>query len=192
MSKVLGLLGSPRKGGNSEIILRCFLSELETFGHETELIRLNDLRIKPCQSCDGCAENGNCIIKDEMQDIFMKVKSAAGIIIVTPIYFASMSAQTKVFMDRFQGWWNAKYRLKNPFINKDEQRIGLFISVGAVKNKAFHENAAQIAKMFYSVLNFQLAGQLHYMGYDEAGSIEREEPLSEIKKEAEQFAAIIH
>ena len=100
MVKILGIVGSPRKGGNTEIMVREALEAAQKAGAETELILVVNKNISPCDACGACEENGICKIKDDMQMIYQQLKSADGIIFGTPVYFINVSAQAKAIIDR--------------------------------------------------------------------------------------------
>lgn len=99
--KVVGISGSPRKGGNTEIIIKKALDVIESKGIQTELISLADLEIKPCDACRYCRKNiGECHIQDDFAPIFKKMIEAEGIILGSPVYMGSVTAQMKALMDR--------------------------------------------------------------------------------------------
>ena len=79
--KVVGIVGSPRRGGNTEILTQIALEEIKKEGIETELISLAEKRIAPCDGCRSCIETGKCHIKDDFDSIFAKMKKADGIIL---------------------------------------------------------------------------------------------------------------
>lgn len=98
--KILGVMCSPRKRGNSRILLDEALNNAKECGAETEMIIVPDLDIKPCDGCNSCVNAKKCHINDDMQAIYSKIKAADGIIFSTPVYFLSVSAQAKTFIDR--------------------------------------------------------------------------------------------
>ncbi len=100
MTRLLGIVGSPRKGGNTEIIMREILKAGEQEGAEIELIRLVDFTLKPCNGCQTCFETKKCNIEDDAEEILEKMMEADGVIVGTPVYFFNVSAQTKMFIDR--------------------------------------------------------------------------------------------
>jgi multimeric flavodoxin WrbA len=114
--KLLGIVGSPRKGGNTEIIMKEALKAGEQEGAETELINLVDFNLKPCDACRICFETQNCAINDDVEKIFQKMTEADAIIIGSPVYFANVNAQTKTFIDRV-GYLNTA-RGRKAFRNK--------------------------------------------------------------------------
>jgi multimeric flavodoxin WrbA len=98
--KIVGILGSARKGGNTEVLLDLALEEAQKNGVLTDKIPLRDRSIAPCDGCLGCAQTGKCVIEDDAQEIYGKMLESEGIIWATPVYFWSMSGQTKTLMDR--------------------------------------------------------------------------------------------
>jgi multimeric flavodoxin WrbA len=101
--KVIGINGSPRKGGNTETIIRKTFEPLEAAGIETELIQIGGKAIRGCTACGKCAEmqNGTCVItKDPVNEIIQKMIEADGMILGSPTYFADVSAEMKALIDR--------------------------------------------------------------------------------------------
>lgn len=98
--KVLILAGSPRKGGNSDILCAEFMRGAETSGHEVEMIRVADKNIHYCIGCDNCQKIGKCVFQDDMAEILAKMATADVLVFATPVYFYSMTAQLKTLIDR--------------------------------------------------------------------------------------------
>jgi len=98
--RILGVVGSPRKGGNTEILMREVLQQAQEAGCETEMFRMSEKRVAPCDACAGCVETGSCVIQDDMQELYSMFDRADGIVFGTPVYLCSVSAQTKAIMDR--------------------------------------------------------------------------------------------
>jgi multimeric flavodoxin WrbA len=98
--KVLGLVCSPRVGGNTEILMREALAGAEQKGAETELYLIADKDIGPCIACEACAAEGICATDDDMQELYEKILAADGIIFGTPVYFINVTAQAKAVIDR--------------------------------------------------------------------------------------------
>lgn len=116
MVKLLGIVGSPRKSGNTETLMEETLKSAEQEGAEIELIRLVDFNLKPCDGCQTCTKTKKCAIEDDVESIFKKMAEADGIIIGSPVYFQNVTAQTKIFMDRV-GYLNIA-RGRRAFENK--------------------------------------------------------------------------
>jgi multimeric flavodoxin WrbA len=98
--KILGIVGSPRKGGNTEILMGETLRVAQEAGCETEMFRMSEKRVAPCDACATCFETGSCVVQDDMQELYSMLDRADGIIIGSPVYFGSVSAQAKAIMDR--------------------------------------------------------------------------------------------
>ncbi len=173
MKTLLAVASSPRRGGNSEILLTEFCRAAEDLGWQVELIKVNALKMRPCQACDACAKDGRCILQDDMQAVYPKLIASDALVIASPITFGSVNAQLKMFIDRFQCWWQAKYNLEKPFIPEEANRKGFFICVGALKRKEYCENAIQIIRVFFHNINHKLAETLCFRGYDEPGAVQK-------------------
>lgn len=98
--KVLAISSSPRLHGNSDFLCDQFLKGAAEAGNAVEKIRLAEKNIAPCAACNGCQSGGGCVKKDDMSEILEKVIWADIIVLATPVYFYSMSAQMKIFIDR--------------------------------------------------------------------------------------------
>jgi len=100
MIRVVGIVGSPRIGGNTELLLTEALKAAAEDGAETELLRLANSEVKPCDACLSCRKTGECRIKDDFKLIFDKMVQADGIILGSPVYFGSATPQAKALIDR--------------------------------------------------------------------------------------------
>lgn len=100
MIRILGIVGSPRVEGNTEILVGEALKAAAEDGAETELLRLAEKDVKPCDACLTCRETKKCRIDDDFKPIFKKMVQADGIILGSPVYFGSASPQIKALIDR--------------------------------------------------------------------------------------------
>ena len=170
--KVLGLFGSPRRGGNTEILLEEALKGAEAEGAGVERIYLTDFTITPCKECHGCDQTGNCVILDDMEKVYPKLLEADIIILASPIFFYGVTAWAKALIDRCQALWARKYLVKDPSMGRGgKKRIGFLISVGATKGPRVFEGAILTMKYFLDVLNGEYAGELVFRGVDAKGDI---------------------
>lgn len=170
--KVLGILGSPRKGGNTELLLEEALKGAEAEGAEVERLRLTDYNIIPCKECLACFKDGNCIILDDMAKIYPKLLEADIIVLASPIFFYGVTAWAKGLIDRCQALWARKYQLKDPSFGKEgRKRKGFFISVGGTKGQKTFEGAILTAKYFFDVLNAEYVGELVLREVDAKGDV---------------------
>ena len=108
--KILGVIGSPRIGGNSDILLDQALAGAREAGAEVEKIVLCKKKISGCLNCEKCNETGVCAIQDDMIEIHKKILEADAVIHSVPVYFWAMTSQMKAYLDRwcafFDGGWN--------------------------------------------------------------------------------------
>jgi multimeric flavodoxin WrbA len=124
--QVLIILGSPRKNGNSAILAEQISKGARSTGAKVETIFLQGLTISPCKSCYACQKHNSkgCATKDDMQPLYSKLIKAEAWVIASPVYWFTMSAQTKIFMDRC---FALPAYAKNPFGGK---RIAIAMSYG--------------------------------------------------------------
>jgi len=99
--KVVGIVGSARKGGNTEILTNIALEEIRKEGIETELISLAGKKISPCDGCGGCSKTGQCHYEDDFEAVYAKVAEADGLILASPVYYGAASPQIAAFISRF-------------------------------------------------------------------------------------------
>ena len=165
---VLGILGSPRRGGNTEILLDQALAGARSQGAETEKLILNELNITPCQSCDKCMETGECATHDDMSLVYPKLGAADCLILASPIFFCSLTAQAKLMIDRCQSIWVAKCVLGRRVAKR--RRRGLFISTAAGDSSEF-QAAIPVVKAFFITLDVTYDGALLFRGIDAKGEI---------------------
>lgn len=98
--RILAISSSPRKGGNSDVLCDEFLKGAAENGHITEKISLAEKNIAPCLACYGCMETHKCVLKDDMAETISAMKAADIIVLASPVYFYSISAQMKAMIDR--------------------------------------------------------------------------------------------
>ena len=168
--KIVVLLGSPRKKGNSETLARLVVRPIEQDGGTVEYIRLNDLSLRPCQGCGGCDKTGSCVIKDDMSDIYSAVDDADRILLVSPVYFYGLSAQCKIFGDRMQARWARRYMLKDRF-RQGEGRKGYLISSAATKGPKIFECSILTARYIFDAMDVEYGGEFVVKGVDKRKAV---------------------
>ena len=97
---LLVLAGSPRKGGNSDLLCDALICGAEEVGNTAEKVYLRDLHIVPCRACYGCRGTGACVQRDDMTQLLEKMIAADVIVLATPVYFYAMDGQMKTMIDR--------------------------------------------------------------------------------------------
>lgn len=166
---VLGLLGSPRRGGNSEWLLDAVLEGARSVGARTEKVVLNDLEMSACQGCNRCLDSGECIVKDDMTPVYGLLEIADALVISSPIYFSGLTAQTKMMIDRCQCLWVRGERLGRR-LGGGRRRRGLFLSVGGDPHAVFR-NAVSEVKALYNSIEVDYCGELLLPGVEAKGEV---------------------
>lgn len=163
---ILGIYGSPREGGNTDVLMDAALDAARATGANTEAVYLRNLNIRPCVESYHCREDGTCSIRDDYNDIEPRLYEADAILVGTPIFFYSVSAHLKIFMDRGQVFWVRKHVLKRP---AERTRPGALIAVGATNGKRLFDGAILSARYFFDALDVQLADPLLLYGLEHKG-----------------------
>ncbi len=166
--KVLGIMGSPRLGGNTDLLLDEALKGAVSGGAEVEKIIVDRLKITPCKEIYHCLVDGTCPLKDDMQGIYPKILAADAIIVASLIEFYTVSAQTMNLMSRCQALWSRKYVLKNLDI---PVKRGAFIGVGATKGAKLFDGPKLTIKYFFQAINAESKEELLIRGVDKKGEI---------------------
>ncbi len=178
--KVILFNGSPRQGGNTELLLQEAARGAQECGAETEFFRLHAMRLRPCMGCGKCSDTARCVIEDDMQKVHRAIREADRIVVASPIFFFSVSAQTKIMIDRCQAFWAEKYVHKRPVPPGPHGRRGLLFLVGGMpegeKNVGF-DCAEATVRAFFRTVNVQEHATLVYGGVDGKGAI-REHPTA--------------
>jgi len=150
--RAIGIVGSPRKNGNTELLTAHTLKAIAEEGLDTELIRLAGLEINPCNACMLCKNEERCSIEDDLFPVYLKMKEAHGIILASPVYYGSATALIKGLMERagYMSRWNGE-----PFRGK----VGgpLVVARRAGKNFTF----AQLT-LWFQVLGFFIPGSSYW------------------------------
>ena len=171
-SKIVAIYGSPRRKGNTATLLKQAVQGARDADAQVEEIVLRDLKLSPCLEIYGCKERGECTIKDDFQHVRDQILESRGLILASPIFFYTVSAHTKILMDRFQSLWVKKYWVdKNPTGQGVTNRKGLFIGAGATRGKKLFEGTLLTVKYFFDVLDMELSRSLLYRGLDFKGDV---------------------
>jgi multimeric flavodoxin WrbA len=176
MVEIIAIYGSPRRDGNSAALLKQAVEGARQAGANVEEVFLRDYKISPCLEIYNCIKTGECAIRDDFPEILAKLEASQGIMLASPIFFYTVSAHTKIFMDRCQSLWVRKYWIENQvFGEAPEIRKGLFISVGATGGKKLFDGAILTVKYFFDVLSAGLWKSVLCRDVDRKGEIDRRE-----------------
>jgi multimeric flavodoxin WrbA len=172
MSQILAIYGSPRRKGNTSLLLKKAVEGAIEVGAEVEELVLRDLKMSPCLEIYGCKKDGRCVIQDDFQGVYDKLLSCKGLMLASPIFFYTVSAHTKILMDRCQSLWVKRYWVeKAAGGQRKPARKGLFISVGATKGRRLFEGTLLTVRYFFDVLDAELWRSLLYRSLDFEGDV---------------------
>jgi len=184
-------MGSPREGGNTDILLSEALKPIRAAGHEINLFILNTMNISPCQNCGECEDSGVCVIEDDMVAVKNAIREADRIILASPIFFFGLSAQTKAMVDRCQAFWCEKYLLRKPIHEGPHGRKGLLIVVGGMKKEIGIQCCEATAKAFFRTLNVPAHESLGYLDVDhKAAILQHPTARAEVRAAAERLISV--
>ncbi len=173
--RILVLKGSPREKGNSSLLADQLVEGARVSGAEVEVFILQNMNIRACNACDSCQESpeNGCILEDDMQTLYPKLRQADAIAIATPVYWFTMSAQTKLFIDRW-------YALESPQGNALKGKtFGIILTYGdtdPVTSGAI--NAIRSFEDMFRYLKADIAGFV-YGSANQAGEIRNQTDLME-------------
>lgn len=170
-TRVIGISGSPRRSGNTDSLLDKALDGALSEGAFVEKIFLNDLAFEPCQACGRCHRTGVCgTERDDMSGIYEKIERSDVVVVASPIYFGTVTAQLKAMIDRFHGVWVAKNVLKLRRADK-KRRKGYFLSAAGASGNKYFTDARKIVRNFFATADIDYSGELFCGGIDEKGSV---------------------
>lgn len=175
---VVGIYGSPRKEGNTDILLDTVLSAMDPERVRIERVYVRELKMKGCIECGKCDDTGVCALKDQMEGIYPLLESANIVLLASPIFFYGISWQAKALVDRAQALWSKK---RLGLLKKREGYSGGYLlAVGATKGKNLFLGVELVAKYFYDALDLPYQGGLFYRSIEKKGEIlERKDILKE-------------
>jgi multimeric flavodoxin WrbA len=160
--KTIGILGSTRKGGNTEILLDVALEKAQQNGNSASKIVLRDKKIAPCDGCMACAPSGECVIQDDMQEVYQGIREADAIIWASPVYYWSMTGLTKTVLDR-------TFALNFPKLQQ-AGKIGGLILVAGIRGCVSAANPFHM----YFIYNHMFAAEFTWGYAGEKGAIKKD------------------
>jgi len=171
---VLGIYGSPRKGGNTDRLLDRALEGAQEAGAKVKSIYARRLKISGCVECAGCDETGKCVIEDDMHSIYPLFQEADVIILASPNFFYNVTAQVKLIIDRSQAMWSKRLLEKTAEQRRSyDSGKGYLICVGATKGKNLFLGVELTAKYFFDALDMSYEGGLLLDRIEAKGEIDK-------------------
>ena len=170
--KVLGIYGSPRKGGNTDILLDKALEGARSAGAEVTSIYARKLKMSGCLECGGCDKTGKCVVRDDMDAVYPLMQDADVIIMASPIFFYGLSSQIKALIDRTQAMWSKRMLEKTSDERKHyDSGKGYLIAVGATSGKNLFDGVERVARYFLDALDMSYEGGIFFRKVDAKAAI---------------------
>lgn len=167
-SKVLIINGSPRKSKNCSKIIENITKKLDENQLDYEVLNIYKMNIDYCIACGYCEKSGRCIIKDDMTPLYDEFDKSIGTIVVSPMFFQSISTKVKTLVDRTQAFFSSKYVLKKPSIDTKKERRGMFIAVGGQPKYENQFLGGQLVMdLFFKCINTKLISNVYMSNSDE-------------------------
>ena len=176
MKKVLGIGGSPRKGGNSDILLKCILKGAAVEDIATEEIQLRDYQFQPCIGCERCRKDKQCTgLQDGMQLIYPKIREASGLVVITPIYSYNVTAIMKSFIDRLYSFYNFSDERPGHWSSQlaDQGRKAIIAVVGeqATREEGGMDLTLETMRRSIKALGYEVVDELPVLGIFHKGKV---------------------
>ena len=174
MSKIAILMGSPRKNGNTEILVKSFLGGVDKEKNSVEIIPVMENKVNSCTGCNACFRDSmnRCVQQDDMQEVYEKLSDADVIVIATPIYFYGISSQLKCIIDR----------LHNPIRNSFKVKELVLLAVCADTIPTAFDSVKTMYLSILSYFSLKNAGIITVPGVPEKGDIMGNPALTEAYK----------
>lgn len=188
--QILGIYGSPRKAGNTDLMLDAFLDGASGGGAEVSRIYVRDLDIRGCLGCGHCDKKGVCIQRDDMLKVYPLLEAARHIVVSSPIYFYGVTGQLKLLIDRAQAPFMKRELARQKGGSRGELHLrrGFVLLAGATRGKRLFECSTLTMRYFFDALGVEYAGELCFREVDERGAI-RHHPtaLAECRQAGRNF-----
>ena len=169
---ITAIYGSPRKDGNSDLLMQAFLKAAREQGGSPQEIFLRDLKFSPCIECGGCATTGVCVLKDDMDSIYPHLITSELIVLAAPVFFYGLNALSKAMIDRAQCFWAGKYSANRKLsLERGSKGRGVLLSVGGAKGRKNFDGILLTAKYFFDALDMDFSDYLTYGGIDAKGAV---------------------
>lgn len=187
-SKILIINGSPRKNKNCASVIKNIVQKFEENDINYRVLDIYKMNIDYCTACGACEKTGYCRIKDDMTPIYEEFNQSAGTITISPMYFSSVSTKVKTLVDRTQSFFSSKYILKKSSIDRDKNRLGMYIAIGGQPRFENQFLGGQLVMdIFYKSINTQLEYNLYLDNSDEVSFNENEKFKAMFNKAIDEY-----
>ncbi|MDO5843875.1 MAG: flavodoxin family protein [Methanocorpusculum sp.] len=192
MTKVIAINGSPKKNGNTETVLDAFLAGCKKSGADTKKIRLSDIEFKNCRGCNACHKKGVCVLKDDLTPLFEEILTSDILVLASPIYSMTVSAEMKAFIDRGQFLWAQKFKTKTLVFDEKHltSHTGVFLSTSGQDLATVFDAAFPTVKAFFNDSGFSYTENVLFAGMDLRGGVKNyPESTAEAEKRGFEIAS---
>ena len=181
--KILIINGSPRRSKNCSQIIENITKKLDENKLNYEVLNIYKMNIDYCTACGYCDRTGKCVIKDDMTTLYEEFDKSIGTIVVSPMFFQSISTKVKTLVDRTQAFYSSKYILKKPSLDVNKERRGMFIAVGGQPKYENQFLGGQLVMdLFFKCINTKLVSNVYMSNSDEMPYNENIEFKKELDK----------
>jgi len=169
--QITAIYGSPRKNGNTDLLMDAFLKGFENSDHLIHRFYLRNMSISPCIECEKCYTTGTCVLDDDMKALYPLFKSSDIVVLSSPVFFYGLNAMAKAMVDRTQCCWSEKYLLNKSGSSHTKNQKGVFLSVGGAKGKRNFEGIILTVRYFFDALDIDFTDHLLFKEVDQKGVI---------------------
>ncbi len=192
--KILVIYGSPRREGNTSILMDRFVEGVKdnSGNYEIQKVFASRVDVSPCRECRNCSKTGECIVKDEMQGIYKQFILADFVAIASPIFFTTVSGYLKAIIDRCQRFWSLKYEHKKDIFKK--RKSGIFISCAGSGSPEIFGCAKKVIRSLFDVIYVDYYRDFVYNKTDYKGDIlKNQDAINEIYEfgKSKQFEKLL-
>ena len=180
--------GSPRRSKNCSKIIENITKKLDENNIAYEVENIYKMNIDYCTACGYCERTGKCVIKDDMTHLYKDFDNSLGTIVVSPMFFQSISTKVKTVVDRTQAFFSSKYVLGKSSIDRDKFRLGMYIAIGGQPEFENQFLGGQIVMdIFYKSINTDLEYNLYLSNSDEVPFEENEDFKAKFNRDVDEY-----
>lgn len=194
MTHITAINGSPRKRGNTETVLDAFLHGAAGAGATFTKISLADLDHKNCRGCNACHKKGICVITDDLTPIFDEILSSDILVLASPIYSMTVTAEMKSFIDRGQFLWAQKFVTKTLAFSPQHLRrhTGVYLGTSGQDIPHIFDAAVPVVRAFFNDAGFSYRENVLFAGMDQHGGVKNwPESMAFAEAEGKRIASLI-
>lgn len=175
MVKVIAISGSPKVHGNTEKLADCFLKGAQSAGAAVTKVLLRKLKYRSCMGCNKCHETGKCVLKDDLAPVFEDIVADCDILLLaSPIYSMTVTAEMKAFIDRGQYLWARRFKTNETTYGEEHLKthIGIFVSTAGMDLPTVFDCAYPTVRALFNDAGFTYSENIVANAMDKYGGID--------------------